>query len=80
MTKTILYGTVLAAIAEILGMKNPASMKPHLHVDALVHLYESDDAILDFYTLWEWFYDFWPSDDFAKNPFLKLLGSALIRK
>jgi hypothetical protein len=41
-------------------MKNPAMMKPHLHLDMLAHLYESDETILDFYTLWEWFYDFAP--------------------
>jgi len=43
------------------GMKNPSVFKTHLHIDALWHIYNKEGGTtLDFYTLWEWFYDFAP--------------------
>ncbi|MCK5185697.1 MAG: hypothetical protein KAR43_01105 [Deltaproteobacteria bacterium] len=43
------------------GMRNPAMLKTHFHIDGLLHLYQgADGSLLDVYTLWEWFYDFAP--------------------
>ena len=41
-------------------IKNPTVFKTHFHIDALWHIYKTDETTLDFYTLWEWFYDFAP--------------------
>jgi len=41
-------------------MKNPAMLKTHFHIEALYHLYQSENTVIDFFTLWEWFYDFAP--------------------
>jgi hypothetical protein len=38
--------------------RNPAMLKTHVHLEVLAHLYQSGDTLLDFYSLWEWFYDF----------------------
>ncbi len=38
-------------------VENPAMMKTHVHLEALYHAYQQGNTVLDFYTLFEWFYD-----------------------
>jgi len=41
-------------------MKNPAMLKTHFHIEGLYHIHKSEKTTFDFYTLWEWFYDWSP--------------------
>jgi hypothetical protein len=41
-------------------VENPAMLKTHLHLEALCHAYQQGTTVLDFYTLFEWFYDISP--------------------
>ncbi len=36
---------------------NPTLFKTHLHLEALYHAYNDGESLVDFFTLWEYFYD-----------------------